>query len=147
VDLLYLDSMDTYVAGHAEHCLAESEGGRPARGSDGYVLIDDTWQTPDGWSGKGALAVPWLLANGLVCRRVELSDAPDARARVRLRCQKRPVPPPPEFSCGSARSWQTFSPDDRYYWMQTRSEVSHVNRSSRITPSSRGLLSPAMGAL
>jgi hypothetical protein len=64
-DALYSDSKDTYVEGHAEHCLAEVEAALPHLGPDAAILIDDTWERAvEGWVGKGRLAVPWLLARG-----------------------------------------------------------------------------------
>ena len=63
IDLLYLDSLDAYLPGHAEHCRAECEAALPSLAPGALILIDDTWN--DGqWRGKGALAVPWLLAQG-----------------------------------------------------------------------------------
>lgn len=65
IDLLYLDSMDTYVAGHAEHALAEAQAGERLVSERGLIAFDDT--PPDGrggWDGKGRLAVDWLLSRG-----------------------------------------------------------------------------------
>jgi hypothetical protein len=61
INALYLDSLDTYCAGHEEHCLAEAQAALPHMAPDGLILIDDT---PDG-KGKGTLAVPWLTSQGL----------------------------------------------------------------------------------
>jgi hypothetical protein len=61
---LYLDSLDTYEPGHAEHCLAEAEAALPHLHPAAPVLIDDTWPDGGGWAGKGRLAVPWLLGRG-----------------------------------------------------------------------------------
>jgi hypothetical protein len=64
IDLLYLDSLDAYVEGHAEHCLAEVRTALPELKPDSLVLIDDTFNDGGEWKGKGALAVPWLLGEG-----------------------------------------------------------------------------------
>lgn len=64
IDLLYLDSLDTYHPGHAEHCLAEVRAAMPELRPDALVLIDDTYNDAGTWTGKGALAVPWLLSQG-----------------------------------------------------------------------------------
>ncbi len=58
-DAYYLDSLDTYAAGFAEHGLAEFKGvhsalvnsGRPA-----VVAFDDTFLADGAWHGKGSLA-------------------------------------------------------------------------------------------
>lgn len=62
IELLYLDSADTYVAGYAECCLQEAQHG--AQHVSGAILLDDTMKQGDGWAGKGRLAIPWLLSVG-----------------------------------------------------------------------------------
>lgn len=63
VDVLYLDSADVGTPGYQEHCLAEMQAAAPRLGNDSLVVFDDTtWE--GGWTGKGALAVPWLLERG-----------------------------------------------------------------------------------
>jgi hypothetical protein len=64
IDLLYLDSMDTYVAGHAEHGLAEAQAGARLVSERGLIAFDDTPAVKGVWVGKGAFAVPWLVSNG-----------------------------------------------------------------------------------
>jgi hypothetical protein len=64
IDLLYLDSMDTYVAGHDVHGLKEAQVGAPKVSQDGLILFDDTLNVDGKITGKGALAIPWLLDNG-----------------------------------------------------------------------------------
>jgi hypothetical protein len=73
--LLYLDSLD-YGGDQCEaseaHHLAEASAALPSLAPDALVLFDDTWPvqetTTDGaasFSGKGARAIPFLLAHGL----------------------------------------------------------------------------------
>jgi hypothetical protein len=63
IDLLYLDSLDTDVPGHAEHCLRELQTALPNLHDQSLVLIDDSpWS--GGPTGKGALAIPWLRERG-----------------------------------------------------------------------------------
>lgn len=63
-DVIYLDSMDTYFSGHAEHCLKEAQLAVPLLREGGMLLIDDSSQE-DCIAGKakGRLAIPWLRAN------------------------------------------------------------------------------------
>jgi ADP-heptose:LPS heptosyltransferase len=60
----YLDSADVGTPGCAECCLAEAQAVQPHLLPGAPLLIDDTPREGDGWSGKGSLAVPWLLARG-----------------------------------------------------------------------------------
>lgn len=63
INVLYLDSMDADLSGHAEHALAEVQAAMPCLSSSSLVLIDDTvWRK--GWHGKGALVVPFLQDHG-----------------------------------------------------------------------------------
>ena len=64
VDVLYLDSLDRNEPAHAEHCLRELEAAHPRLHDKSLVVIDDTPWKSRPWTGKGALAVPWLLKNG-----------------------------------------------------------------------------------
>lgn len=63
--LAYLDSMDTWHPGHAEHGLAEAQAASRIVAPNGLIVFDDS--PPDGrggWQGKGAKGIPWLCANG-----------------------------------------------------------------------------------
>jgi hypothetical protein len=64
IDVLYLDSMDTEHAEHAQHCLREWEVAQSALTQNALILIDDTVHTPHGWIGKGALTVPAAISAG-----------------------------------------------------------------------------------
>lgn len=64
IDLLYLDSMDTDLPGHAEHCLRETQAAMHNLRPGSLVMIDDTPWVDGSWRGKGAQAVPWLLGKG-----------------------------------------------------------------------------------
>ncbi len=80
IDLLYLDSMDYEDREASEaHHLAEAEAALPALAEPCLVLIDDTRlnhgdihplrgyptrSRSEGWTGKGARAVPFLLEQG-----------------------------------------------------------------------------------
>lgn len=61
---LYLDSSDTDVPGHAEHCLEEAKAAEPKIAPDGMMIIDDTISLGGRLLGKGSLAVPWLMSRG-----------------------------------------------------------------------------------
>lgn len=63
IDVLYLDSMDADLPGHAEYALTETKAAEPRLHDDSLVIFDDTtWNK--GWVGKGALAIPYLLTRG-----------------------------------------------------------------------------------
>jgi hypothetical protein len=72
IDGIYLDSLDTDQPGFAEHCLAEVQAALPHLAPHAAILIDDTVKSSgasgvesgERWWGKGALAVPWLCAQG-----------------------------------------------------------------------------------
>lgn len=64
IDLLYLDSMDTYVAGHDVHGLKEAQVGAAKVSNSGMIVFDDTLNVDGKILGKGSLAIPWLLDNG-----------------------------------------------------------------------------------
>ena len=82
---LYLDAYDFCHSSHSEireqvyrtaygycindeacqrmHLIAAREGSRRLL-QGGLLVIDDTWMEAGEWTGKGALAVPWLLEQG-----------------------------------------------------------------------------------
>ncbi len=64
VDLLFLDSWDTYVAGFAEHGLREIQEAEHLLHADSMVVYDDTYIRAGKWQGKGSLGVPWMLDHG-----------------------------------------------------------------------------------
>ena len=64
IDVLYLDSLDTTEPGHAEHGLREAEAGLPRLHERSLIVFDDTPRNGGPWTGKGAKAVPHLLAQG-----------------------------------------------------------------------------------
>lgn len=64
LDALYLDSLDACQPGHAEHALAETQAALPRLSDLSIVAYDDTPSDAGVFRGKGALAVPWLLARG-----------------------------------------------------------------------------------
>ncbi|MBX3452389.1 MAG: class I SAM-dependent methyltransferase [Planctomycetaceae bacterium] len=64
IDVLYVDSLDTYEPGHAEHALEEVRTALPRLHERSLILIDDTPSIAGVFSGKGALAVPWLQEHG-----------------------------------------------------------------------------------
>ncbi len=57
---VYLDSVDTDVKGYQEHCLEEAKA---IADKTSVILIDDTVYNAGKWTGKGTLAVDYLLAN------------------------------------------------------------------------------------
>jgi len=63
IDVLFLDSADTDVPGHADVCLSEFQAALPRLHERSLVLIDDT-PFDGGWRGKGRRAVPWALEHG-----------------------------------------------------------------------------------
>jgi len=64
VDLLYLDSWDTYVPGYAEHGLREIQEAERSLGDQSMVVYDDTSFRAGKWQGNGLLGVPWLIERG-----------------------------------------------------------------------------------
>jgi hypothetical protein len=64
INLLYLDSMDCYVPGYAEHGLREAQVGAGRVAHNGLIVFDDTLYEGSTCRGKGELGVPWLLKNG-----------------------------------------------------------------------------------
>lgn len=64
IDVLYLDSLDTYEPGHAEHALKEAQAALPRLHDRSIIIFDDSPWTAGTVAGKGALAVPWLLNQG-----------------------------------------------------------------------------------
>ena len=63
-DAVYLDSLDTQQPGHAEHCVREVRSAITHLKAEGYLVIDDSPWDGTRWTGKGALAIPWLLEQG-----------------------------------------------------------------------------------
>lgn len=64
VDLLYLDSADPAEGdAHQRHQLAELQAAYPALTAGAVVILDDDKDD----TGKGALARPWLVAQGWKC--------------------------------------------------------------------------------
>jgi hypothetical protein len=64
IDVLYLDSLDTTEPGHAEHAWREVQAALPKLHAQSLLVFDDTPWQGGAWIGKGALAVPRLLAQG-----------------------------------------------------------------------------------
>jgi predicted O-methyltransferase YrrM len=64
IDLLYLDSCDTQHPEHAEVCLGELKAALPKLKPGAIVAVDDSPWGSGNFTGKGTLAVPFLLANG-----------------------------------------------------------------------------------
>ncbi len=64
IDVLVLDSLDTTVAGHADHALLELQAALPFLHPQSLVLLDDTVYKSGAFHGKGEKAVPWLISNG-----------------------------------------------------------------------------------
>ncbi|MEI7742750.1 MAG: hypothetical protein WCK58_03240 [Chloroflexota bacterium] len=72
IHLLYLDSLDYFDHAASEaHCLAEAQAALPWMAATCLALFDDTNAAPEGYSGKGKLAVPYLLSEGF---RVEYAE-------------------------------------------------------------------------
>lgn len=64
VDVLYHDSLDTDLPGHAESCLEEVQAAQCKLHPRSIVALDDTPWSDGHFFGKGRLAVPWLLDHG-----------------------------------------------------------------------------------
>lgn len=64
IDLLYLDSCDTNVPGHAEHGLKEIQTAERLLHARSMVVYDDTSILAGKWQGKGMLGVPWMMERG-----------------------------------------------------------------------------------
>lgn len=64
IDVLYLDSLDTYVPGHAEHALEEIRLSSTLLHNESIILIDDCAWDGGSFCGKGRLAIPFLLEHG-----------------------------------------------------------------------------------
>lgn len=84
IDFLYLDSLDYEdPAASEQHCLAEARAAAPSLAEGALVLIDDTGAAGVGqrrlrYWGKGALVIPFLLAEGF---RVEAITVPQVLLR------------------------------------------------------------------
>jgi hypothetical protein len=64
VDVFLSDSADVGTDGYQESCLIECQLAASHIRSDGLIAIDDCVWKGGQWTGKGGLAVPWLLDNG-----------------------------------------------------------------------------------
>jgi hypothetical protein len=64
IDVFLSDSADVGTPGYQENCLIECQLAAPHVRSDGLIAIDDCVWKEGQWTGKGAIAVPWLLDNG-----------------------------------------------------------------------------------
>ena len=64
IDVFLSDSADTGTDGYQETCLIECQLAAPHIRADGLLAIDDCVWKDGRWTGKGALAVPWLSENG-----------------------------------------------------------------------------------
>jgi hypothetical protein len=68
IDVLYLDSLDAHITGHAEHGLAEARAAEDKLHDHSLVVFDDTVYDRGQWRGKGALGVPYLAGRGWAVR-------------------------------------------------------------------------------
>lgn len=70
IDVLYCDSADVGTPGYQDVCLDEVQlatdwtEATPCVTAPRLILIDDTFMSRGTWDGKGAKAVPYLLAKG-----------------------------------------------------------------------------------
>lgn len=64
LDLLFLDSWDTYVPGFERHGLAEIQAAERLLHKKSMVVYDDTSILAGKWQGKGMLGVPWMIERG-----------------------------------------------------------------------------------
>lgn len=64
IDVLILDSMDTWIPGCEEHALREVQAALPWLHERSIIVLDDTVYKERRFTGKGALSVPWLLEQG-----------------------------------------------------------------------------------
>jgi len=64
IDVLYLDSLDTYEPGHAEHAERELEAARPNLHEQSLIVVDDNPWRSGVWEGKGTRVVPRLVNEG-----------------------------------------------------------------------------------
>jgi ADP-heptose:LPS heptosyltransferase len=64
IDVLLLDSLDIWVPGSSEHALREVQAALKNLHQSSLIMFDDTVHNRGSFTGKGAQAVPWLLANG-----------------------------------------------------------------------------------
>ncbi len=64
IDLLYLDSWDTYVPGYAEHGLKEIQAAEHVLHAKSMVVYDDTSILAGKWRGKGMQGVSWMIERG-----------------------------------------------------------------------------------
>lgn len=64
IDILLLDSLDSFVSNSAEHALNETKAALPWLHPRSLILFDDTVYFAKRFHGKGSSAVPWLLEHG-----------------------------------------------------------------------------------
>jgi hypothetical protein len=64
IDVFLSDSADVGTDGYQDSCLVECQLAAPHVQPDGLIAIDDCVWNDGTWTGKGALAVPWLLEHG-----------------------------------------------------------------------------------
>jgi hypothetical protein len=64
IDLLYLDSLDSFAPRSEEHALEEAQAALPRLHERSILAFDDTAYSCGGFKGKGGKAVPYLLKNG-----------------------------------------------------------------------------------
>ncbi len=64
IDLLYLDSADVDTPGYQQCCLDEAVLALPKLSPSAAILIDDSPWSSGKWTGKGGLAIPWLMKQG-----------------------------------------------------------------------------------
>jgi hypothetical protein len=64
IDVLYLDSLDCEDPRHAAHGLAEAQAAERLLGETSIVVFDDSPRRGNGWAGKGAEAIPYLVGRG-----------------------------------------------------------------------------------
>ena len=64
IDVLYLDSLDTYEPGFAEHALRETIAAFGKLHGRSLIVFDDSPIVSSEFTGKGKLAIPWLIAKG-----------------------------------------------------------------------------------
>ncbi|MFN0076073.1 MAG: hypothetical protein ACKVY0_06340 [Prosthecobacter sp.] len=64
IDLLFLDSWDTYVPGFAEYGLKEIQTSERLRHAKSMVVYNDTSILAGQSQGKGMQGVPWMMERG-----------------------------------------------------------------------------------
>ena len=64
IDVLYCDSLDTYEPGFAEHAMREVQAAYHCLHEQAIIVFDDSPTDEGKLTGKGALAIPWLIEQG-----------------------------------------------------------------------------------